>query len=86
MELDDKTKKLIAIGASVTANCRPCLETHAAQAQNMGITPSEIELAIRVGQSVRSGAAKRMDELIESITAGGCISDPTGSKSTKCCC
>lgn len=86
MKLDEKTKKLIAIGASVTANCRPCLETHAAQAQSMGIPPAEIEIAIKVGQSVRSGAAKRMDEFIESITAGGCLSDLTGAKSTKCCC
>lgn len=86
MELDDKTKKLIAIGASVTANCRPCLEAHVSQAGSMGISSTEITLAIRVGQSVRTGAAARMDELIGSITAGGHISDLTRAKSTKCCC
>jgi len=25
MKIDDKTKELIAIGASIVANCQPCL-------------------------------------------------------------
>lgn len=86
MTMDDKTKKLIAIGASVTANCKPCLETHVSQAESMGITAAEIGLAIKVGQSVRSGAAGRMDALIESIIPGSCSADHAAPKKANCCC
>jgi AhpD family alkylhydroperoxidase len=85
MKLDDETKKLIAIGASVAANCKPCLEAQVSQAKSMGIGAAEIEIAIKVGQSVRSGAANRMDEFIDG-TAG--IERDTGCavKTKGCCC
>ncbi|MEK7449520.1 MAG: carboxymuconolactone decarboxylase family protein [Planctomycetota bacterium] len=28
MKIDNRVRKLIAIGASVTANCQPCLNYH----------------------------------------------------------
>jgi len=55
MKLDDETKKLIAIGACVAANYKPCLETQVSQAKSMGIGAAEIEIAIKIGQSVQSG-------------------------------
>ena len=32
MNLDIRTRELIAIGASITANCQPCLQYHVSRA------------------------------------------------------
>ncbi len=55
--MDTKTKELIAIGASVTANCVPCLQFHLAKAQE----------AVRVGRIVRKGAAGKWDEEAKTV-------------------
>ncbi len=36
MKLDIRTQKLIAVGASITANCQPCLEHHLTKALESG--------------------------------------------------
>ena len=53
---------MIAIGASVTANCQPCLEYHVAKARENGAEEEEIKDAIAVGKIVRKGAAGKMDQ------------------------
>ena len=35
MTLDDRTKLLIAVDASVTASCEPCLEHHLGKARTL---------------------------------------------------
>ncbi len=55
MKLDERTRKLIAVGASVACNCHPCLEYHLGQAQSMGIETALIEEAIDAGKAVRAG-------------------------------
>ncbi len=44
--MDEKVKELIAVGASVSAHCQPCLTFHVAKAKEMGIEESEIRQAI----------------------------------------
>ena len=46
MNIDDKTKELVAIGASITANCQPCLQYHVDQARHFGADAQEIAEAI----------------------------------------
>ncbi len=77
--LDEKTKELIAVGATITANCQSCLEYHSAKARECGATPAEIQAAIDTGKEVRRGAANKMDRLAASLAsspasapAGGC--------------
>lgn len=65
--LNEKIKELIAIGASVSANCSPCIKHHVAKAREMEIDEVEIQQAIDVGKMVRKGAAGQMDELISEI-------------------
>ena len=60
--MDAKLKELIAIGASVTANCIPCFKFHLDKAQKLGITHDEIADAVQVGRMVRKGAASQWDE------------------------
>ena len=64
MKLDDKTKELIAIGASISANCQPCLDYHFTKAKEYGANDSEISEAINVGNLVRRGAAAKMDKFV----------------------
>jgi len=64
MKLNDKTKELIAIGASISANCQPCLDYHLNKALEYGADESEISEAINVGTLVRRGAASKMDKFV----------------------
>ena len=66
--LDAGIKELIAIGASVSANCHPCTKHHTAKARELKIDEAEIKQAIDVGKMVRKGAAGQMDELIEELS------------------
>jgi len=61
--VDDKVKELIAIGASVSANCHPCVKYHVNKAREMAIDEKEIQQAIEVGEMVRKGAADQMYKL-----------------------
>jgi len=65
--LDANIKELIAVGASVSANCHPCVKYHIAKAREMKIDEAEIQQAVDVGQMVRKGAAGQMDKLLEEI-------------------
>ncbi len=82
MKLDDRTVRLIAVGASITANCQPCLEINRAKALECGADQQEITEAIEIGKMVRQGAASKMDKFASSLntaalspayeTNGGC--------------
>ena len=85
MELDSRIKALIAVGASITANCQPCLKSTAAMALESGANQQEIAEAIEVGKRVRGGAASKMDNFIldlnytvptpGAVSNGGCGCD-----------
>ena len=60
--MDTKTKELIAIGASITANCMPCLDFHIAKAREYGATEEELIIASKIGQHVKNGADKKVSE------------------------
>ena len=82
MKLDQKTMRLIAVGASITANCQPCLEINVAEALENGADQQDIAQAIEVGKMVRKGAASKMDRFAQnqnyavpspvSLTESGC--------------
>jgi AhpD family alkylhydroperoxidase len=72
MKLDDRIRALIAVGASITANCQPCLQSTLAMAVESGVETPEIAEAIEVGKMVRRGAASKMDKFAASL-------DPTAS-------
>jgi AhpD family alkylhydroperoxidase len=66
--LDGNIKELIAIGASVSANCHPCIKYHIAKAREMEIDEAEIQQAVEVGKMVRKGIAGQMDELLKELS------------------
>lgn len=65
--MDEKIKEMIAIGASVTANCIPCIQYHFTKAREVGVTDAEIKAAVHVGKMVRKGAANKWDEEISAL-------------------
>jgi AhpD family alkylhydroperoxidase len=67
MELDNRIKALIAVGASVAANCQPCLQTTVAMAHESGANEQEIAVAIAVGKNIRRGAASKMDKFASDL-------------------
>lgn len=64
MKLDNRTLRLIAVGASVSANCQPCLQTNVTKALESGADEQEITEAIEVGRMVRQGAASKLDTFV----------------------
>ncbi len=61
--MNEQTRKLIAVGASVGANCHPCLEYHVGKALESGVDRDEIMEAVDIAKNVRRGAAASMDRL-----------------------
>jgi AhpD family alkylhydroperoxidase len=86
MKLDDRTRKLIAVGASVACNCHPCLEYHLEQAQSAGIETALIEEAIDAGKAVRTGAASSMDRLASQLTGRKGAALQAACSGAGCCC
>lgn len=68
--MDVRIEELIAIGASITANCKPCLKYHATKARENGASDKEIAEAVSVGKMVRKGAASKMDQFTAIVLAG----------------
>ena len=67
MILDERMLRLIGVGASISANCQPCLQTNLTKALESGAGEQEIAEAIWVGARVRRGAASKMDKFAASI-------------------
>jgi AhpD family alkylhydroperoxidase len=76
--LDEKTKELVAIGATITVNCQPCLEYHTGKARELGATPAEILAAAEAGKEVRAGAAARMDRFAAGFLSATASAAKTG--------
>jgi len=72
-------KELIAIGASVTAHCQPCLTYHVSKAREMGIGEQDIREAVTVGQKVEKGSMSAMRDF-----AGTFLSAPA-PEGQSCC-
>ena len=83
MTLDNRTTELVAIGASITANCLSCVEYHVGKAVEYGVDEGEIAQAIDVGKMVRKGAAGKMDKHVESLRQPA-SSAPRGSTASCC--
>lgn len=87
--MDDKIKELIAIGASISGHCQPCLKYHIEQATKLGIDIEEINTAIAVGKTVEKGALKAMDnfakEQMEGLNGSEKLDSNCGCEDANCC-
>jgi len=83
MTIDNRIKELIAVGASITANCQPCLQYHAGKALEFGADAGEIAAAVEVGKQVRKGASAKMDQFSSSMKETQLV--PVDAKKSACC-
>jgi AhpD family alkylhydroperoxidase len=83
MKLDNRTKALIGIGASITANCEPCVQRHVSLAKEIGVNEQEIAEAIALGRMIRKGIAGKMDKFIAQMGSSVPITSESGAGT--CC-
>lgn len=69
--MDTKTKELIAVGASISAHCQPCLEHYFAKARDAGASEDEILEAVLVGKLVNKGATAQMNKFVSNLVERG---------------
>jgi AhpD family alkylhydroperoxidase len=71
MALDQKDKELVAIGASIGALCRPCIEHHIPAGRDAGLTEPELARAVEVAEATHRIATEllfgRTRELLDAI-------------------
>lgn len=79
VQMNRRTKELIAIGASVAAHCRPCLTYHVARAKEAGIGKKDISEAIAVGHMVEKGAMSAMRQYSTEV-----VDTPAGAEAGCC--
>ena len=85
--MDERTKELIAIGASVSGHCQPCLAYHLGKARELGIGEEEIREAVELAYMVEKGASiamkKYVDSLLNQVSSqdGACCA----GGNSKCC-
>jgi AhpD family alkylhydroperoxidase len=93
-KMDDKTRELIAVGASVTAHCQPCVTYHIGKAREMGIDDQEIREAVAVGHKVEKGSMSAMRDFTErSLNSptqdnqdnSACCADSSSPGGKSCC-
>ena len=77
--MDERTKELIAVGASIAGHCQPCLTYHVGRAKDLGLSADQIDAAIEIGHMVEKGAMAAMREF-----AKGALDAPT-RKASACC-
>lgn len=68
--MDERTKELIAIGASVGSHCQPCLIWHMKKARGLGIDDETIRAAIETGHMVERGAMAAMRKFTDDVLTG----------------
>lgn len=82
--MESRMKALIAIGASVTANCQPRLNYHVSKAKETGADEREIAMAIEVAKAVRNAAAAKMDDFVSSMTGIAVSAERSAGQSCGC--
>ena len=89
-KMDERTKELIAIGASIGAHCQPCLTYHVAKAKELGLDADLISAAIDVGYMVQTGATVALQEfanrVLAALTPGSPVSCDGKTTNGKSCC
>jgi AhpD family alkylhydroperoxidase len=91
MTFDNRTTELIAIGASVAANCPSCVEYHLAGAAEYGIEQNELVQAVEIGRMVRKGAAGNVDRVVDRLlrkdasATNAATGDRAPAGETACC-
>jgi AhpD family alkylhydroperoxidase len=74
----------VAVGASIAANCIPCLRNHFGRALEAGLTLEQIRAAVAVGQAVKNAPSRHTSEAWQELLASK-NSELTPEVKAACC-
>ena len=80
IKLNESIRELIAIGASISAHCQPCLEYHLQKAKELGIKPEEMRSAIEIGHMIEKGSMAAMKKFSASVLENLSIKEPSSAQ------
>ena len=75
MALDPKDKELAAIGASIGALCRPCIEHHIPAAREAGLTEPELARAVEIAEATHRIATELLFRRTHELLSGEAPAD-----------
>ncbi|MCX6568052.1 MAG: carboxymuconolactone decarboxylase family protein [Candidatus Aminicenantes bacterium] len=67
MALEEKTKELVAVGASLAGNCFPCLRYHYKRCRELGIAVEDIRDALEMAGTVKDVPNKNINDLANAL-------------------
>ena len=79
--MNDAVKELVAIGASMAANCEPCFRYHYDQARGLGVSREDMLEAVNVALAVKATPHRKVVETAERYLAG----ETNGVRSPEAC-
>ena len=85
--MDERTKLMISLGASVASNCVSCFRHYFARAETAGLSREEIQGAVDVAAQVKNGAALTVRGVVKELLGNQGQGSPTCAigKGASCC-
>lgn len=68
--MEDKTREIAAIAASVAGHCQPCLKHHLEKARLLGVPEDDSKVAIRLAMVISGKGDECMQEYADSLLHG----------------
>jgi AhpD family alkylhydroperoxidase len=62
--MDEKTRELVGIAASVAGHCRPCYLYHFKQAKKLGVLLDDIHEVVDLASRISAAGDKGMNEFV----------------------
>lgn len=84
--MDEKTRLLISLAASVATNCVPCFQHFLGRTQAVGLTSEEILDAVEIADQVKNGARITITSTIRGMIGAARDVSPCDRPSDKSCC
>ena len=69
--MDDRTRELVAVAASMAGGCQDCLKQHVAAAHRLGVPSDQLEDAVNIGRAVQLQLNLGMDTLAQAVLQDG---------------
>ena len=68
--LDNKTKEMVALSASIAGNCVPCLKYHFGESVKQGCTPQDIQEVLNIANMVKNRPISDIDKVSSELLKG----------------
>jgi AhpD family alkylhydroperoxidase len=82
----EAVKELVALGASIVANCEPCFKYHFDQARKLGVSRADMAAAVETAQMVKDAPADAVSKLADRYHASGSSITDAVAADAPCCC